>query len=74
MERLLEKLIVKCCSFDAEERPSFTIISEELLKETMNMNDIDEEGKNKINQFLIYCGRKINKIKESSLEDNVLPL
>ena len=47
------------------------MISEQLIKETMEMKDIDEGGKEKINEFLKYCHRELRVKIVNSLSYNI---
>ena len=71
ISKSFEKLITNCCNKDPEERSKFEVISEQLIKETMEMKDIDEGGKEKINEFLKYCHRELRVKIVNSLSYNI---
>ena len=76
ISKSFEELIITCCNNNPEERSTFEMISEQLIKETMEMKEYIEEGegKEKINEFLIYCHREIvtfpiNNISQKEIEE-----
>ena len=70
ISKSFKELIEKCCNNDPEERSTFKVISEKLIEETKKMNeDIDEEGKSKIKEFLKYCHRESTLIKRKGIKE-----